>query len=219
MRTDPAAGQIDVRQRPSSIRCFTRRGIAGTDDGWAQNGYGFDRRGGGIGGSIFGWSTQFQDQNCATQDPLQCALFGGGAVRSTGLPGLTPGTPDRWPELSTQLAATARFVAPVGGPSACAHACTTTLPSPLDTTARGDLFRSVLLASNSGWVGDGVSSPISIAQPAAGAIERESSLLSADPAANLERNDELGIGWTGSGPAAHPPGNAITPGSRRGAIG
>ncbi|MBL8900572.1 MAG: hypothetical protein JNM84_23275 [Planctomycetes bacterium] len=211
----PAAGQIDITQHQPSIRFSTSRGIAGTSDGWAHNGYKFDRQGGGIGDGIYGWSTQIQDQNCATQDPLQFALFGGGADRTTGLPGLPPGTPDSWPDLSAQLAATALFVAPVGGPSACGYVFTTTLPNPLDTSALGDIFTSVFLASNVGWVADGVSSPISIVQAAAGAVGREYPIISADAQTNAEMNSEFGICWTGEGPAANPPGGVLTPGSKR----
>ena len=77
----------------------------------------------------------------------------------------------------------------------------------------GDVFNSVLLVSNLGWVGDGASSHISIATPAAGAAAREYPVTSGNATTQLEMNNEFGICWTGLGPASG--GAVLTPGSKR----
>jgi hypothetical protein len=208
--------QIDVSQHQPPLIAFSSRGIAGSEDGWAHNGYKFDRQGGGIGDGLFGWSSQVQDQNCATREPLQFAIFGGGADRATGLPGLPPGTPDSWPDVSNVIAQTPFFLTPSGAPNgACGLSFAINLPTPINTAALGDLFTSVFLPSNLGWTADGLSSPISIALARPGSASSEYPVTSSDPATNREMTNEFGICWRGNGPAGTPPGGVLTPSSKR----
>ncbi|MBK9387232.1 MAG: hypothetical protein IPN34_20645 [Planctomycetes bacterium] len=211
----PAFAQIAVAQHDGTTD-FTSRGITGLQDGWAHNGYKVDRQGGGIGSGLVGWTTIMQDQNCATLETFQFAVFGGNADRVTGLPG-TPGAwgqPDSWPDVNNVLGATATFFSPAGQPAgACAWIYTTNFASPVDMTTEGDVFTSTLLVSNLGWTADGSSSHISISQASAGAAAREYPITSADANTNNEMNNEFGICWTGLGPASG--GGVLTPGSKR----
>jgi hypothetical protein len=213
----PSFAQISVAQHDGTTD-FTSRGIAGNVDGWAHNGYKVDRQGGGIGDGLRGWATIMQDQNCATLEAFQFAVFGGNADAVTGLPG-TPGAwgqPNTWPDLSNVLGSTAVFLSPSGQPAgACAWIFTTTFTTPVDMSTEGDLFTSTLLVSNLGWVADGSSSHISISQATAGAAAFEYPITSADPNTSLEINTEFGICWVGLGPANTPAGTNLVPGSRR----
>ncbi len=211
----PAFAQIAVAQHDGSTD-FTSRGIAGTVDGWAHNGYKVDRQGGGIGSGLAGWQTIMQDQNCVTLEIFPFAIFGGNADRTTGLPRAaapTWGAPDSWPDVNNVLGATATFLSPTGPASPCAWIFTTNFASPVDMTTEGDVFTSTLLVSNLGWVADGSSSHISISQASAGAAAREYPITSADANTNTEMNNEFGICWTGLGPASG--GAVLTPGSKR----
>lgn len=213
----PSFAQINVAQHDGTTD-FTSRGIAGNIDGWAHNGYKVDRQGGGIGDGLRGWATIMQDQNCATLEAFQFAVFGGNADAVTGLPG-TPGAwgqPNTWPDVNNVLGSTAVFLSPSGQPAgACAWIFTTTFTTPVDMSTEGDLFTGTLLVSNLGWVADGASSHISISQASAGAAAREYPITSSDPNTNLEIITEFGVCWTGLGPANTPPGTNFVNTTRR----
>jgi len=210
----PAMAQITVDQHDGSTD-FTSRGIAGNVDGWAHDGWKVDRQGGGIGvGGLNGWATVMQDQNCATLENFQFAIFGGGADAVTGLP--IPGSfgaPNTWPDVNNIIGATAVFASPLAAAGPCAWIYTTTFVSPVDTTTLADLFVSTLLVSNLGWVGDGASSHISISQASAGAAAMEYPITSGNAATNLEMTTEFGICWVGLGPASG--GTTLLAGTKR----
>jgi hypothetical protein len=213
----PAFAQINVAQHDGTTD-FTSRGIAGNVDGWAHNGYKVDRQGGGIGGrGLVGWSTIMQDQNCATLETWQFAIFGGNADRATGLPRTaapTWGADDSWPDVNNVLGSTAPFLSPAGQPAgACAWIFTTTFASPVFMSPDGDVYTPTLLTSNLGGTADGSSSHISISTAAAGAAAREYPITSGNAATNNEMNNEFGICWVGLGPASG--GSVLTAGSKR----
>lgn len=202
----PAFAQIAIVQDDGTTD-FTDRAIPSNVDGWAHNGYKVDRQGGGIGSGVTGWTTVMQDQNCATLENFQFAVFGGLADVNTGLPPAAPnpttdwGLTNTWPNAADVIGQTAVFASPGGAAGPCAWIFTTTFGSPVDTSAMSDLFTSTFLASNLVWTADGASSHISISQALAGSANREYPITSTNAATNLEMRTEFGICWIGDGPA------------------
>lgn len=215
----PAFAQIRVLQHDGSTD-FTDRAISGTVDGWAHNGYKVDRQGGGIGTGITAWTVLIQDQNCATLENFQFAVFGGLADETTGLPPAVPnpttdwGMTNTWPDRNNVVGQTALFNSPGGAAAPCAWIYTVTFGTPVDTTAMSDLFTSAFLAAAPTWPSDGPSSHISIAAASPGAATREYPMRSLDAATILEQSTEFGVCWIGDGPTA-PGGSSFVPASRQ----
>lgn len=211
--TSSLVAQIDVSQHAGATVFASRGGVPLNANGWAHEGYKFDRQGGGIGDGIDGYSAIAQDANCATPASLQFAIFGGGALSTNGLPGLPPGAPNSWPDVGNQLSVTPLFATPPGASGACAWIYTINFTTPVDTTSLGDLFVSSFLASNLSTMLDGIFVQGAVSNSGPGRVDREFPLGSSDPATVLEQSTEFGLAWIGNGPASG--GAALLPTSKR----
>ena len=199
MLASPAFAQLNVSQHDGSTD-FTSRGIAGNVNGWAFNGYKYDRQGGGIGiGGLQGLSHLMQDQNCTTIETFQFALLEGGIDNLGAASG--PGAPVQFPDpANAPIVATAQFASATATNTPCAWIYTTTLGTPLSggptgLGSAGDLFTATYLPSNALWTADGASSHISIDQALVNGTGREYANQSVN--AKLDADHEFGINWTG----------------------